>query len=328
MIGPELQRDDRARLPRSVSASASASRGGTGRPAAPCPAPTRARCRVGSWVATPVGQRSVWQVSDWMQPTREHEAARRIAPVGTERHDARDVERRHDLAAGAEPDAVAHADADQRVVHEGQPLAQRHADMVHELQRRRAGAALVAVDDDEVGRDARSRAIALQMARNSQGWPMHSLKPAGLPPDSRRSSAMNSIMLGAAWRRRNGAAGEMQSWPIGTPRVAAISGADLGRRQYAAVARLGALAQLELDHLDLRIGRGRGEALGREAAVRVAAAEIAGADLPDDVAAVFAVVGAEAALAGVMREAAELGALVQRADGVGARARRSSSRRC
>ena len=23
----------------------------------------------GSWVATPVGQRSVWQLSDWMQPS-------------------------------------------------------------------------------------------------------------------------------------------------------------------------------------------------------------------------------------------------------------------
>ena len=26
--------------------------------------------------------------------------------------------------------------------------------------------------------------IALQIARNSHGWPMHSLKPTGLPPDS------------------------------------------------------------------------------------------------------------------------------------------------
>ena len=30
---------------------------------------TSARWRVGSWVATPVGQRSVWQCCDWMQPT-------------------------------------------------------------------------------------------------------------------------------------------------------------------------------------------------------------------------------------------------------------------
>ncbi len=68
--------------------------------------------------------------------------------------------------------------------------------------------------------------IALKIARNSHGWPMHSLKPTGLPPDSRRSSAMNSIIsIGvekAVWR-----AGEMQSCAVGTPRVAAISALTL-----------------------------------------------------------------------------------------------------
>jgi BioD-like phosphotransacetylase family protein len=47
-----------------------------------------------------------------------------------------------------------------------------------------------------------------------------------------------------------------------------------------------------------------GEALGAEAAVVVAAAEVARADLPDQVAAVLAVVAADAAFAGVVREAA------------------------
>src|SRR5260221_561591 len=37
---------------------------------------------------------------------REHEAARRIAPVGAERHHARDVEGAEDLAARADLDAV------------------------------------------------------------------------------------------------------------------------------------------------------------------------------------------------------------------------------
>jgi len=36
--------------------------------------------------------------------------------------------------------------------------------------------------------------IALQIARNSQRWPMQSLKPTGLPPDSRRISPMNCII--------------------------------------------------------------------------------------------------------------------------------------
>ena len=64
--------------------------------------------------------------------------------------------------------------------------------------------------------------------------------------------------------------------------------------------------------------RGGRELLGGERAVGIAAAEIARADLPDDVAAAFAVIGAEAAFAGVVREAAHLGAGVERADGVGA----------
>jgi len=41
--------------------------------------------------------------------------------------------------------------------------------------------------------------IALQIAMNSQGWPMHSLKPTGLPPESSRKLAMKrAISRGAA----------------------------------------------------------------------------------------------------------------------------------
>ena len=83
------------------------------------------------------------------------------------------------------------------------------------------------------------------------------------------------------------------------------------------MARLGALGELDLDHLDLRLGGGLGEPLGREGPVPVAAAEIAAGDLPDDVAAALLMVHAEAALAGVMGEAPGLGALVERADRVG-----------
>ena len=59
---------------------------------------------------------------------------------------------------------------------------------------------------------------------------------------------------------------------------------DLGRhlraRQHAAVPRLRALAQLDLDHLDLRVGRIRDEALLAEAAMLVAATEVARGRLP------------------------------------------------
>src|ERR1700688_4482664 len=80
---------------------------------------------------------------------------------------------------------------------------------------------------------------------------------------------------------------------------------------------LGALADLEFDHLDLIVGGDAGEFLWVERAVPVAAAEIAGADFPDDVAAILAVIGADAALAGVMGEAAFFGAGIQRAHGIG-----------
>src|SRR5581483_5151451 len=83
----------------------------------------------------------------------EHEAARGIAPVGTERHRADDVEGGDDLAGGAELDAMARADADQRIVDEMKALAHRLADMVHEFHGCGAGAALLAIHDDEVGID-------------------------------------------------------------------------------------------------------------------------------------------------------------------------------
>src|SRR5262245_57044673 len=81
---------------------------------------------------------------------------------------------------------------------------------------------------------------------------------------------------------------------------------------------LGALADLELDHLDLVVGGDAGELVRIEGAVAVTAAEIARADLPDDVAAHLAVIGANAAFTGVVSEAALLGAGIERPYRVGA----------
>ena len=58
------------------------------------------------------------------------------------------------LPRAAELDVLAQVEADERVVDQQQAFLQRRADVVGELERRRAGAALGAVDDDEVGRDA------------------------------------------------------------------------------------------------------------------------------------------------------------------------------
>ncbi|MCY1332683.1 hypothetical protein D9M69_183790 [compost metagenome] len=55
---------------------------------------------------------------------------------------------------------------------------------------------------------------------------MHSLKPTGLPADSSRRRTMNcsssSGVLNSLWQD-----GEMQSSPMGTPRVEAISAVTL-----------------------------------------------------------------------------------------------------
>ena len=78
---------------------------------------------------------------------------------------------------------------------------------------------------------------------------------------------------------------------------------------------LGALGDLDLDHLDLGQRSSLAEGLGVEVAVSVAAAEVAGADLPDQVAARLLVVLRQAALAGVVGEPTGLRTLVHRPDG-------------
>jgi len=92
----------------------------------------------------------------------------------------------------------------------------------------------------------------------------------------------------------------------------------LVRREDAAVPRLGTLAQLDLDHLHLAAGGLLRELARIEAAQFIAAAEIAAGDFPDQVAAEFAMIRTDAALAGVVCEAAHPRTAVERADGVGA----------
>ena len=153
---------------------------------------------------------------------------------------------------------------------------------------------------------------------------MQSLKPVGLPPESFRIVAMNCIISigveNAEWRD-----GEMQSTPSGTPRVAAISALTLAPGStppWPGLAPWLSLSSTILICSLLAIVR---EFLGAERAVGIAAAEIARADFPDDVAAVFAVIGAVAAFAGIVGEIAFLGADVERADGV--RAERAETHR-
>ena len=144
---------------------------------------------------------------------------------------------------------------------------------------------------------------------------MHSLKPTGLPLGQRAQARdemhhFDRSCEGRVARGRNA---------VHADRHAACRGnfrRHLGARQHATVTRLGALGELDLDHLDLRRGRLRGEPLVAKRTVVVATAEIAAAELPDQVPAEFAVISADATLAGVVCEVSELGALVERANGV------------
>src|SRR3546814_17890506 len=107
-------------------------------------------------------------------------------------------------------------------------------------------------------------------------------------------------------------------------------GANLRARHHPAVPGLGARAQLDFDHLDLILRGAIAEAFGVEPPHLVAAAEIAAAEFPDDVAAVGAVIGAETALAGVVIAVAEPRAEVKRLDRLcaeRAEAHRSEERR-
>jgi hypothetical protein len=91
---------------------------------------------------------------------------------------------------------------------------------------------------------------------------MHSLKPAGLPPDSVRSRSMKCIISTGVAKALCAAGRDA----VHAHRHAARRGnlgRDLGARQHAAVAGLGALAELELDHLHLRVARVGGEACRR-----------------------------------------------------------------
>src|SRR5262245_41751146 len=90
--------------------------------------------------------------------------------------------------------------------------------------------------------------MALHIAMNSQGWPMQSLKPTGLPSERSRNCAMKCIIstgvanAGMA-RRRDAVDADRNAARFRDLRC------HLGARQHPAMAGLGALRQLDLDHL-------------------------------------------------------------------------------
>ena len=85
---------------------------------------------------------------------RHHEAARRVTPIGPQRHHTRHVKSRDHLARAANPHAAAQAHPLEGVVHQQQALLQRRTHVVAELDRGCPRAALGPVHHDEVRGDA------------------------------------------------------------------------------------------------------------------------------------------------------------------------------
>ena len=241
--------------PSPASPASTQSPAGSGRPARSCPARRAPAARFGSWVATPTGQVLVWQQLGLDAADRHHH---RRAPSWCSRRPG-SSRLTMSMPVATLPLAPTltwsrRPDADQGVVHVEQALGQRRADVVLVLQRRRAGAALAAVDDDEVGRDALGDHRLADRRGSRAREPRQSLNPAGLPPDSSRIRADEQHQLARRGEDPVRRRARRTSRPCGTPRASAISWRHLGARQHAADARLRALAELERDHLDLVVG--------------------------------------------------------------------------
>jgi len=64
-------------------------------------------------------------------------------------------ERRGDLSARTDFDPIADTDPNEGIVREGEPVPERHSEMIPELERSCAGASLFPVNDDEIRIDIR-----------------------------------------------------------------------------------------------------------------------------------------------------------------------------
>ena len=187
---------------------------------------TSARWRSGSCVVTPVGHSPVWQACAWMQPSANMKPRAAL----------------HQSA----PSAMARATSKALTTLPAQPMRMRSRKLIPvsvlctSSSPSCSGAPTWSVNSSgaaPVPPSAPSTtmksgvmpvsSIALHSANHSHGWPMHNLKPVGLPPERRRSRSMKCI-ISIGVPNAECRAGLTQSTPTGTPRAAAISGVTLG----------------------------------------------------------------------------------------------------
>ena len=79
----------------------------------------------------------------------------------------------------------------------------------------------------------------------------------------------------------------------------------------------GPLRQFDFNHFDIGQGRFLSKCLIRKVPVFIPAAKVAGADIPDQIAAKFQMIAADSALSRVMSKTTCLGTAIECTDGVG-----------
>ena len=170
----------------------------------------------------PVGQRSLWQLRAWMQPSenmKARPALQKSAPIASVR-------------AMSKPDVILPAAPTRTRSRRSTPTSVLCTSISASCSgtpmwlTNSTGAAPVPPSAPSTtmksGRIPVSR-MALATPNHSQGCPIASLKPTGFPPASSRSAATNSSRP-TGDPKAECCAGEMQSTPTGTPRASAISG--------------------------------------------------------------------------------------------------------
>ena len=195
---------------------------------------------------------------------------------------------------------------------QAQPVAHRHPDVVHKFRGGGPSAPFFAIDHDEI----RGNSSFLHRLGNCEPLPGMTDRKLESGWFIARELAQANDEFQQFDRCRKGL---MARWrnTIGPHRNTACL-RNLGRHlrtgQHAAVPGLGALREFDLDHLDLGMGCLGSKAVRVELPVARSATKVSAADLPDQIAAMFAVMDRNRALTRVMRETTELGPPVQGLD--------------
>ena len=241
---------------------------------------------------------------------RQHRLAGDVDHVDAEREGGDGAAGQAEFARPDERHPLGEVAQGEDAVDPGEPDVERKGHTVGEDQGSGAGAALTTVDGDEV--DA-----ALPVGhRVGQLLPERQVSDRRLDAD--RQPGLGGQQLDPVEQRVDVVEGRV---PRRADAVLALGdatdlgdlGGDLRTRQNTAEPGLGALGDLDLQRPHRRARDGVLQPAEVERAVLVAAAEIAGADLPDEFAA-LPVVGRQPALTGVVHRPGELDPFVERDD--------------